>query len=543
MDFVKNQLLQIQAQMRDLSLSTKFLIGALLVIMIMAAGILITSVTTPSKVPLRGFTDATPGEVVQTLQASGIQAEVQDGLVVVPQSQQVDALGALAGGQLISSGAFGAFDDMIAQQSPWTNNAQGQQRALHAKMKLLSAVASGINGVRNATVVIDYPQNQGFMATHKDPSASVTVSMQGNTPVGQPLVQAMAGLVAGAVAEMDPQRVSVIDANSGRVHNLGDPADMLPSEAHAAVKKQEEHYRSKISDLLTHIRGVVVAVTVNTDNIRRQQVEKVQYEADQLLATEMSQKVESTDFDNGGEPGARPNTGMTIDAGGAVARQHSETLKETAFGAKPITEKSVETRIGQQVQQVNVAIGLPRRYFVSIYRAKNPDAEEIDDAALQPLVDAEKKKIEDLVNAVVVAERPATIATHMVYDREYLEPVINDGGGMIGQVLESPYVASGGAMALVALLGSLGLMLYMVRRATRPETLPSVEDLVGLPPTLPSDEDLVGEVEESDTGMQGVELDEEEVNARKMAEQIGDMIKNNPEEAGQLFGRWLDVDE
>ena len=43
--------------------------------------------------------------------------------------------------------------------------------------------------------------------------------------------------------------------------------------------------------------------------------------------------------------------------------------------------------------------------------------------------------------------------------------------------------------------------------------------------------------------MQGVELDESQIQSRKVAEQISEMIKNNPSEAGALLNKWVDPDE
>ena len=43
--------------------------------------------------------------------------------------------------------------------------------------------------------------------------------------------------------------------------------------------------------------------------------------------------------------------------------------------------------------------------------------------------------------------------------------------------------------------------------------------------------------------MQGVELDEAEIQQRKVAEQISEMIKANPTDAANLFGRWVNVED
>jgi flagellar biosynthesis/type III secretory pathway M-ring protein FliF/YscJ len=93
-----------------------------------------------------------------------------------------------------------------------------------------------------------------------------------------------------------------------------------------------------------------------------------------------------------------------------------------------------------------------------------------------------------------------------------------------------------GVLAVV----SIGLMLFMVRRAAqRPAPPPSAEELAGVPPTLSSEEgdEMVGEAGEVEPPLPGMELDEDTLRQRKITEQVSEMIKNDPEEVGLVFSR------
>lgn len=115
------------------------------------------------------------------------------------------------------------------------------------------------------------------------------------------------------------------------------------------------------------------------------------------------------------------------------------------------------------------------------------------------------------------------------------------GGGTIGMMFDSGMAGPAGLTLLG--LASLGLMFGMVRKSTRPESLPSIEELAGVPPSLPSDEELIGEAEESEASMQGLELDEDDLQARRIAEQISDLVRADPTEASRLLGKWVSVNE
>ncbi len=43
--------------------------------------------------------------------------------------------------------------------------------------------------------------------------------------------------------------------------------------------------------------------------------------------------------------------------------------------------------------------------------------------------------------------------------------------------------------------------------------------------------------------MAGLEVDEEELRTRRLAEQISDMIKSAPDDAGGLLGKWVHADD
>jgi len=102
-----------------------------------------------------------------------------------------------------------------------------------------------------------------------------------------------------------------------------------------------------------------------------------------------------------------------------------------------------------------------------------------------------------------------------------------------------------GSTAAVSGLAAVALVFafLLYRSATRPESLPSIEELAGVPPSLPTDEELIGEAEESEATMQGLELNEEDLRARRIAEQIGDLVRADPTEASRLLGKWVSTND
>ena len=102
----------------------------------------------------------------------------------------------------------------------------------------------------------------------------------------------------------------------------------------------------------------------------------------------------------------------------------------------------------------------------------------------------------------------------------------------------------GTAMKNAGLVGlallSLAMMFMMVRRNGGGETLPTAEDLAGVPPVLEDDEaEVLGEADEAAPALVGVELDDEDLRRKQMLEQLNQLIKKEPSEVAVLLRRWM----
>lgn len=536
MDFLKRSWAQVAAQLERLSFAERALIASFVVIIVLMLGIGLYFAAAPQRVPIPYGGDLSAA--VATLQTRGIDAQADGNQLLVPNDQQHEAISRLAEQDRMGGDATEAFARLV-EADPWETNAQLRNKYIVALQTYLGKVVGRMEGVRTANVMIAMPEHKGFGRTTARPSASVMVEMRGDG-VGNGMVQALASLVSGAVAEMRPQDVEVIDGQ-GRSYSVDDPADQLPTEAIELVRSEEDYHKKKIESLL-NINGAIVAVSVDMDPVRRERREKTDYMDTEPLVREQNTEVTTRDMADGGEAGARPNNGMGIDGGGGVSRQHTESSTTTEFGPKLATMHTQQEIAGHQVQRINVTVNVPREYFVRIFKARNPDADAPDEAALQPVIDEQlaliNEKIEPLISR---GQTPGVVKASMYFDDQYLLPATAGvGGGGAGAMAEE-----WGGTAVVAALGlaALGLMLYLVKRTTREEDMPSVDDLAGVPQSLPSDDELLGEAEEVENTMAGVELDEDQLMARKISEQISEMIKASPQEAGSLLGKWVAIDD
>jgi flagellar biosynthesis/type III secretory pathway M-ring protein FliF/YscJ len=311
------------------------------------------------------------------------------------------------------------------------------------------------------------------------------------------------------------------------------------------MARLEQYHRNKIMQVLSYIPGVIVAVNVRTDPVLRQETHTTAYQDKAAVEREYTRESSSKDVTRAAEGGARPNTQLSIASDNGSGRSETTSETETNYRPLSVTSETHSTSLGIGEKQINVTINVPRSYFVSIWKMQQTDgSKEPDETALAPLVKTQLAAIESQVEPLLSAQTQGVVHANMILDRASMANVAQAGtgsGGTVQSLMNNGWAGTIGVGALAVV--ALAMMMFLVRKATQQTSLPSVEELAGLPPSLPMDEELVGEAEESEGGMAGMELNDEQIRSRKMAEQIGELVKSNPTEAAALFNRWIRKDE
>lgn len=545
MEFVKRNLTQAWDQLNGVSFATRWLIGSLVVIMLLVGGMLVYWGGAADLVPVDGITTGTTAEAVTILEADGINTKVSGGEVLVAKDDLHQAVGSLSRGGRLNPNASAAFDQLLSKDgSSWMDSSTDKNRKyLLAKGHFLSAVIGSFPNVETASVILDKPQANGFGVTHVDPSASVMVTMRTGSKVSRPMADTMIHMVASAVSGLKEQHVTVSDTANSRSFTAAD-ADEAGAIANVeATLANERLHKQKIEQVLRSWEGAMVAVKIVTSQVVREQIRSMEHGKESISLAE-TEETSSRNVSNAGEAGIRPNIGSSIDGGGSSGTEQTTSRTTEQFNAPLLTKDTQQVLAGNMIRKINVSVVVPRSYYVRIFKAQNPEGEAPSDDELEPIIAKEEEKIAKVVQPQIVSSdeqmQPGQISVEMVYDQAYLEPAVAGVSGGLGTVVSSD-MAQNGILAGLAVM-SFGLMFYMVRRATRKEDMPTIEELAGVPPTLPTDDDLMGEVDEMDSTLAGVELDEDELRARQIADQISDLVRANPEEAGGLLTKWVAED-
>jgi len=556
---LRRMLAQIGSQLSSLTMSQRLLISSLVVIVLMA--LLVVSLYAGSRRMVElapGLDPAQQAEAVSFLRTSGVEFRQRNGAILVPAEARYSVLG-----QMQQQGALPAdttllFDSVLDKQSWTMTSAQHQQVFLIAKQNELARVITGMRGVREARVIIDAPEPTGLGQATRVATASATVFTTTGQPLGQQTVDAIAHLIAGAEAGLEVSRVRVIDGSTNRQLRARSETDALAGAYIEHQAKIETRYRERLLDLLRYIDGVIVAVSAQVD-IRRttSQTTSVLAPGEGTVTAPVEESTSSVVERmpaRAGEPGVRSNVGIDINQGDAAGPSHEETR----------TEARLETRFGERVENVvdprgmptkiNATINVPRAYFVSLWRASDGEAgdadafAEPDDAALAPIMQREIDRIRADVAPLIEAggpegAAPGEVMVSMIPDAPQRPASAGGlmgqpaGDGGIGALVYSGPVRTIGLGLLAA--GAIGVMALSLRRASRPQELPSPEEIVGVPPAIHAGSDIVGEADEADAALTGIELSEDDLQRQKIHEQVERVVGDHPTEASSILNNWI----
>ena len=570
MERLRQAMATIRKYLGGLTPTQRVLIGSIGVIAAMAMFLVAQYAGRPALVELLpGVAPADQQRAATILRASNFAVKDQDGRLMVDPATQGRALAVLQEENSLPDDTTVLFRNIIDKQSWQNSRTQNEQIYQIALQNELSRVIGNFRGIKSATVLIDAPQAQGLGAAVRKPTASVTVFTEGGRAIEQSTVDAVASLVSGAKAGLAVQNVRVIDGTSGRQRTPTAEDDTTPNQYRETVAAEEDRKRKQLLELVSHIPGVVVAVTAEVDLTRRDW-QSTTYNSPEEGGTVSlpARETKTTNTEGGtsigaGEPGLRSNQSQDISRGAGSGGPRSE---------KKDSQMEMDNRIGSKVERVSDARGNPTRYAASVNvpegyvetlvkRAKELAGAGSGGAASGAAVTVSAQEIKDRFDELA-ATITASLMPHLKTSQtdgvvnvslvpieipgtgtgiESKAGLFGTGGGGVLALGDGSSLIEKGVLGLLALV-AVGMMVMMVKRGGKSPELPSPAELMGVPPVLETGSSVVGEADETETAMAGIEIEEDSVRVQKMLEQLSEMVTNDPSGTTRMLNRWLQSD-
>ncbi|NNU17433.1 flagellar M-ring protein FliF [Parvularcula sp. ZS-1/3] len=253
---------------KDLGANRLMIAGALGALVIAALVAIIFAFSKPQMTVLfSGLTDADAGAVVTELESMDVPVKVSgDGRTIYAPSGRVPRLRMLLAEQGIPAGGAVGYELFDDKSSLGLTSFMQDMTRLRALEGELSRTIQTLDSVESSRVHLVMARRDPFSREKAEPTASVVVRMRGARSLDGDQAAAIRHLVASAVPQLSPSRVSVLDARMGAVF----AEENGPMAGAASVNGLQTEIETRLaraaeSVLVPTLGAGRVAVQVNAD--------------------------------------------------------------------------------------------------------------------------------------------------------------------------------------------------------------------------------------------------------------------------------------
>ena len=333
------------------------------------------------------------GSITAALDQAGVKYEVKgDGsTILVPRDEVASTRLMLSSKGLPTAGSVGyeIFDEANALGQTDFVQQLNRQRALEGE---LARTIQGLDGISSVRVHLVLPKRQLFEEEAEQPSASVTIGVGGREPTPDQ-VRAIQNLVAGAVPNMKPDRVTVVDQHAKTLSG-GDVG--MAAEADGRKSEVEQRIAKQVKQLVEGVVGPGKArVNVTADlELARVTVQQETFDPDgQVIRSETTAEESSRDNDQAGS--GQASVAANVPGAGGDAANNSSSSGRTDSTTNYEISKTVRTEVQEPgtVKRLSVA--------VAVDGATGTPGKDGKPGAYTPRSAQEMQQIEQLIRSAV----------------------------------------------------------------------------------------------------------------------------------------------
>jgi len=329
--------------------------------------IFITSrVTAPQMSLLYGELETSDSsQIVAKLEAMNIPFEIRGNgnQVLVPDDQVARLRLSMAEEGLPAGGSIG-YEIFDRGDSLGTTSFVQNINKLRALEGELARTIKSIDRVAAARVHLVLPERELFSRNRRDPSASIVLKMRGGNRLEGGQISAVQHLVAAAIPDLKPNRISIIDGRGTLLARGADEGDG------AGVPGQVEEFRLKFERRMKNAVEKLLSKTVGEEAVRAEISAELDYDrittnsevfdpdGQVVRSTQTSSENQSATDSNGNTPvtvqGNLPESKAGA-AGGDVSSTRNDRSEETVNFeiSKTVTTKITEAGV---IKRLSVAV-------------------------------------------------------------------------------------------------------------------------------------------------------------------------------------------
>ncbi len=351
---------QTSSILKSMPLSRKIAMVAVLGLVVTGFALMFFWANTIDYQPL--YTNLSPedaSEIIAKLKEQRVAYQLGGGgtMILVPAEKVYDVRLSMAGAGLPSGGAVGheLFDETDFGTTEFVQKLN-YKRALQGE---LARTIKQFREIVDAKVLVVMPKNSIFIQETKPPSASVLLKLRSS--MGQEKVDAIVHLVASAIEDLSPERVTVVDTN-GKVLSRGNPEEKVGSLASSQFDYKsayEKNLAARIQTMLEQIVGegkaiVRVSADMSFDQVN---INEELYDPDSQVIRSKQSIVESAD--------QRAGSSGSVSSVNPVGAAASTTAPQNRSDRSQRQDETVNYEINRTIRQVVKPVGTVQRLSVA----------------------------------------------------------------------------------------------------------------------------------------------------------------------------------
>ncbi|MBS0208081.1 MAG: hypothetical protein JSS27_03920 [Planctomycetes bacterium] len=553
MDFLNKSFAQVADLFRQMTPASRFMAALLLIGVVVSLGYLFSHTSSGGDIYLLGGQSFSASEI-SAMEAAFGKAKLSgyslDGTRLrIPRGQQAAYMAALADNGALPAHFGDYLTDATMKVSQFTSRAQQDEMIKTAKQRELALIIRSMSGVEKAAVHYDTQKRGGLRGTPVT-TASVSVKPAGPQPLDERQVPMIRHLVAGAIAGLSPDAVTVVDLNgrtySGNSHGSG-PGSASEDPYLARVKEYQAMYEQMIAHALSYVPGATITAQVELDRELLHRTEKNTYDPKGSVPLQTREETGNSTQEGGG-PGGRPGfegqqaanqaARLVPGAGGPKSTDEKTTTETTNAVSNEILKVD---RAPLTPRRVTASVAVPSSYFESVWRRRNPAAagqaaKEPDQAALEAIQREETEKIRQHVEKIL----PPPVTTAGAADATAPLVTVTTFLNVPASAIAEPNTADqmlvwlGNWWNTIALVALVGFSLLMLRSLLKSVPQQRTEPPTAVTAAFPQEPEQAEEPEEKAKSRL-----KRRVSGPSLREELVDLVREDPDAAANILRSWI----
>ena len=489
------------------------------------------------------YADLEPSDqnaITAQLTSRNIPFEIDGNRLLVP-ATQVGSLRMAMAAEGLPLGGVAGYEIFDNASSLGTTNFMQNVQLVRALEGELAKTIRSIEVVKSARVHLVMSRRQLFTRDKQSATASVILKMRGAATLAGEQIAAIQHLVASAIPELDPSRVSIVD-NKGKLLATGNEKDSEIARANDMVSRRI-NFERRIADELTELLEKSVGlgnskVNVNADlDFDRISTTEEKFDPDGQVVRS-SNTIEETS--SGQESEAEQPVGVQQNLPDAQAGGGGAKSTNTESRTEEVTNFEISKKITNHVRES----GLVKRISVAVLIDGELIEQEDGEVVYRERTEQEMDNLAKLVSSAIGynAERGDTVEVinmRFVEKEVDLEEPLDLFFGLQKQDLVR--IAEVIVLLILAVLAILLVVRPLLTRAF--EALPAaaaeaeqrlLAEAAGVP-AIQGPED--GEEEEYE---ELIDIDRVEGRVKSSSvKRVGEIVEKHPEEALSIIRGWM----